>query len=252
MAASSVLQIEEQKRGLTLDPRTKLFLLLTMATFGLGGAGGDATDKVLPFILLLPYPLLLLAGKWKWALFGVVAYVGSDLVMYFISPHLSGVLAFIVMGSCAILNRFLPSILMAAYLMTTTTVSEFTAAMQRMHVSEKIIIPLSVMFRFFPTVADEAASIGNAMRMRDIRLGGANVAKAVEYRMVPLMTCCVKIGEELSAAALTRGLGGTAKRTNICKIGFKAQDYISLALCAVPWVLLVLDLVTGDIFKVFT
>lgn len=245
MAPSSILRTEEQGQGLVLDPRTKLFLLLTMATFGLGGAGGDAVDGVLPFILLLPYPLLFLARRWKWALFGVVAYVGSDLFMRLVSPHMSGVLSFIALGSCAILNRFLPSILMAAYLMTTTTVSEFTAAMQRMHVSEKIITPLSVMFRFFPTVADEAASIGCAMRMRDIRMGGSNMAKSVEYRMVPLMACCVKIGEELSAAALTRGLGGTVKRTNICKIGFRVQDHITLALCAVPWVLLVIDILNG-------
>ena len=81
--ASSVLQVEKQKGGLALDPRTKLLLLLTMAVFGLGGAGGAAVDSVLPFILLLPYPLLLLAGKWRWALFGVVAYVGSDLFMHF-------------------------------------------------------------------------------------------------------------------------------------------------------------------------
>lgn len=243
--ASSILAFEGQKRGLVLDPRTKLFLLLTMAVFGLGGAGGSSVDAVLPFILLVPYPLLLLAGKWRWALFGVVAYVGSDLFMQYVSPHLSGVIAFIALGSCAILNRFLPSILLAAYLMTTTTVSEFTAAMQRMHVSEKIIIPLSVMFRFFPTVADEAASIGNAMRMRDIRMGGRNAAKMIEYRMVPLMACCVKIGDELSAAALTRGLGGTVKRTNICKIGFKVQDFVCLALCVVPWVLLVVDVING-------
>ncbi|MDO4796519.1 MAG: energy-coupling factor transporter transmembrane component T [Coriobacteriales bacterium] len=239
--ASSALLLEGQRGGLVLDPRTKLFLLFTVAVFGLGGAGGAAVDKVLPFVLLLPYLLLLLASKWRWAAFGLAAYAGSALLMRFVSPYLSGVLAFVVLGSCAILNRFLPSILMGAYLMSTTTVSEFTAAMQRMHVSEKVIIPLSVMFRFFPTVADEAASIGCAMRMRDVRLGGKNAAKAIEYRMVPLMTCCARIGEELSAAALTRGLGGTARRTNICQIGFRPQDCLFLALCVIPWALLVAD-----------
>ena len=78
--------------------------------------------------------------------------------------------------------------------------------MLRMHLSEKIIIPLSVMFRFFPTVMDEAASINAAMKMRGIHIGGKNAGKMLEYRLVPLMTCCVKIGEELSAAALTLSL----------------------------------------------
>lgn len=35
----------------------------------------------------------------------------------------------------------------------------------------------------------------------------------LEYRLVPLMVSVVKIGDELSAAALTRGLGAPVKRT---------------------------------------
>ncbi len=137
--------------------------------------------------------------------------------------------------------RFLPCLMMGSYFVSTTTVSEFTAAMLRMHISEKIIIPLSVMFRFFPTVLDEFKSINTAMKMRGIQFGSVGIAKMIEYRIVPLMTCCVKIGEELSAAALTRGLGGDVKRTNICKIGFHFQDHIVITLCLVPYVLLVLQ-----------
>ena len=107
--------------------------------------------------------------------------------------------------------------------------------MLRLHLSEIIIIPLSVMFRFFPTVADEFSSINAAMKMRGIALGGRHAGKIVEYRMVPLMTCSVKIGEELSAAALTRGLGGNVRRTNVCEIGFHVQDTIFAALCLLPY-----------------
>lgn len=66
-------------------------------------------------------------------------------------------------------------------------------------------------------------------------MGGKNVGKMLEYRLVPLMTCCVKIGEELSAAALTRALGGEVKRTNICKIGFHIQDYLLFVVCLIPY-----------------
>ena len=132
---------------------------------------------------------------------------------------------------------------MGSYLVSTTTVSEFTAAMLRLHLSEKIIIPLSVMFRFFPTVMDEAASINAAMRMRGIHLGGRNAEKMLEYRLVPLMTCCVKIGEELSAAALTRGLGGDVKRTNICKIGFHVQDYVMFGIGVIPYMVWILGVI---------
>lgn len=104
--------------------------------------------------------------------------------------------------------------------------------MQRLRVSEKIIIPMSVMFRFFPTVGEEFSAINTAMRMRGISLGGGSAGKMLEYRLVPLLTCSAKIGEELSAAALTRGLGGEVKRTNICRIGFRIQDVLFISLCA--------------------
>ena len=58
--------------------------------------------------------------------------------------------------------------MMGYYLLSTTKVSEFVLAMQRMHIPEAFIIPFSVMFRFFPTISEEAGSIGNAMRMRGI------------------------------------------------------------------------------------
>ena len=90
---------------------------------------------------------------------------------------------------------------------------------------------LSVMFRFFPTVAEEWSAIGDAMRMRGVRFGGGKAGTILEYRIVPMMICSVKIGEELSQAALTRGLGGPVKRTNICKLGFHVQDVIFLLIC---------------------
>lgn len=61
------------------------------------------------------------------------------------------------------------------------------------------------------------------MKMRGISLYG-NPIKMLEYRLVPLMISITKIGEELSASALLRGLGTSPKRTNICKIGFGILD----------------------------
>ena len=126
----------------------------------------------------------------------------------------------------------MPGIMTGMYVVSTTTVSEFIAAMERMHVSQKITIPLAVMFRFFPTVVEEAGSINKAMAMRDIKFGGKKALQMIEYRLIPMMTCSVKIGQELSAASLTRGLGGPDKRTNICKLGFGWCDYITFTCLA--------------------
>ena len=142
---------------------------------------------------------------------------------------------------CVIIVRILPGLIMGGYIFSSTTVSEFIAAMEKMHVSNKISIPMSVMFRFFPTVMEEFFSINSAMKMRDICVGGKNMAKMVEYRLVPLMVCSVNIGNELAAAALTRGLNPDGKRTNICKIGFHAQDGILFFVMLVPYLVLILE-----------
>ena len=123
--------------------------------------------------------------------------------------------------------RFLPGFMVGMCVVSTTTVSEFIASMERMHVPQQVTIPLAVMFRFFPTVVEEAASINKAMTMRDIKFGGSKVLRMVEYRLIPMMTCSVRIGQELSAASLSRGLGGPDKRTNICKIGFGVWDALT-------------------------
>lgn len=77
-----------------------------------------------------------------------------------------GVANYIAVAVVGILLRFTPSVVMGYFVVTTTTVSEFVAAMERLHLPQQITIPMSVMFRFFPTVAEEWSAIGDAMRMR--------------------------------------------------------------------------------------
>ena len=66
------------------------------------------------------------------------------------------------------------------------------------------------------------------MRMREIEFGTPkfwrNPGMILEYRLIPLMMSITKIGEELSAAALTRGLGGLKKRTCIVDLRFGKYD----------------------------
>ena len=131
----------------------------------------------------------------------------------------------------------LHDIMTGAYLISSTSISEFIGAMERMHITEKIVIPMSVIFRFFPTISEEYQAIRDAMKMRGIRFGGKNPFLMLEYRLVPLMVSVVKIGDELSAAALTRGLGAPVKRTNVCQIGFHVQDLIAILFCVICFAL---------------
>lgn len=210
-----------------MDPRTKLLLLTFVSVFVLGNAGGDAAAEFRVALNYLPLLLLLGARQWKKAIAVVIFYSVAYFLSMLVMPHCKGLLNFLLLAMCGIVLRFLPGIMTGMYVVSTTTVSEFISAMERMHMSQKITIPLAVMFRFFPTVVEEAGSINKAMAMRDIKFGGKKALKMIEYRLIPMMTCSVKIGQELSAASLTRGLGGPDKRTNICKLGFGWCDILT-------------------------
>ncbi len=91
----------------------------------------------------------ILVGKWKRATGYIILYSVFYLLTVFVLPHMTGFIGFILLAFCGIMTRFLPGIMAGTYLMQTTTVSEFSSAMSRMHVTDKLTIPLSVMFRFF-------------------------------------------------------------------------------------------------------
>lgn len=216
-----------------LDPRTKLLLVFVEAVLVLSDAGGSKLFWFRAVFALLPFFLLLSAKRYTPCVIGALL-VG---IMYacerFLFPVAHGVLTNVLLFIIVVINRFLPAYMMGSYVIDTTTVSQFKATMDKLHMPDALTIPMCVMFRLFPTIREENASIRAAMKMRGIGLRNGKLTKMVEYRIVPLITCVAKIGEELSAAALTRGLGRYKKRTNICKVGFNWADYAVFVLVLV-------------------
>lgn len=232
---AQLFQADIEKRGLVLDPRTKLFVMLTTVIFVIGGSGMIPNWLIIS-LGVFPIFLLCTVRKWRKAVIYGVIFIIAQLYLQYVMNSVHAVWSYLLTMMCVLIVRIFPGLIMGAYLFSSTTVSEFIAAMGKMHISNKISIPMSVMFRFFPTVMEEFFSINSAMKMRDIRIGGKNVGKMVEYRLVPLMVCSVNIGNELSAAALTRGLSADMKRTNICKIGFHIQDIMIFIIMFVPYI----------------
>jgi energy-coupling factor transporter transmembrane protein EcfT len=211
---------------LTFDPRTKLFMVMIISIFMMSGS--ISGYSIYPRMVLAAVPCLLLftVGRVKAALLYASILASATCAEVFLVFNTRGILNILITMLSGFATRFIPSVVMGYYLIVTTTVSQFIAAMERIHLPKVITIPLAVMFRFFPTIREESCSINDAMRMRGMgtkSLGNSPVSM-LEYRFVPLMASVVKTGEELTVSALTRGLGGLKKRTNICEIGFGFQD----------------------------
>lgn len=213
-----------------LDPRTKLLLLFTSSIFVVGNAGEQWMVVFYWILVYLPVVLLFAEKEWKAGVVAVVIYIGSYYAQMTLQHDLT-MTESVVALMLYIITKILPTVILARYIIKTTRVSEFLTAMNRLHVSDKLTIPISVVFRFFPTIAEEYRSINDAMRMRGVEMGAKKATESIEYRMVPLIASCSMIGEELSAAAMTRGLDVGQKRSCIWNIRFRLPDIAVIALC---------------------
>lgn len=227
-----------------LDPRTKILLCLTVTFVMLSSDGMGVMQYVQPCMAAIPVILLLLLGKPLIAAYYAGIYIFAAAFPYVLMPHLPSFINLLFAGIVALSTQAMPSMAMFCFLMCTTTVSEFVAAMDSLHIPKKISVPVSVMFRFFPTIREEYAAIRDAMRLRDVG-SWRNPVEMLEYRLVPLLTGLVSIGNDLSASALTRGLNAPIRRTNVCPIGFHWQDAVAMICCGAVIILFILSAAMG-------
>lgn len=216
-------------KQLYLDPRTKIVLCLVVSFIMLESTTSLVVNALQIALAALPLIFLLMLGKHKMAVYYLCAYVFASLVPQLLVPLLRAIINLLFTGMIALMTQILPGMMMAYFLIVSTSVSEFVTAMDRMHVPKSISVPMSVLFRFFPTIVEEYGHVRDAMRMREV--GNLRQPMAMlEYRMVPFMTSIVSIGNDLAASALTRGLSAPVRRTNVCPIGFTWRDGLALVL----------------------
>ena len=91
--------------------------------------------------------------------------------------------------------------------------------MRKIHFPQRLIVAVSVTMRYFPAIREETGYIRDAMRLRGIR----GLAK-LEGIMVPLMVSATGTAEELSAAAVTRGIEDPAPKTSLVELWASPVD----------------------------
>lgn len=225
-----------------INPITKLVLLVTLPAFLMGGLGGTDAEIFTLIFPLVSLFLLFISKNLKAGTVGLLMYIAVIIAWSVLPSGSYGIFHIILFIVVGIVTGLLPCALMSVYVISSTTASEFITGMKKLFIPDVITIPMSVIFRFFPTVKEEIQAINKAMTMRGIRFGGRNAAGILEYRLIPILMCSLKIGDELSAAALTRGLDSPRKRTNICDTRFRFQDFFLLALCFCAYLVCVLSL----------
>jgi len=225
-----------------LDPRTKFYMILIVSAVVMMSATTPFLWGVRIAMTLIPIILLIIEKRYTSAFGFTFLYIAALVLTFaFLSEESTGIFKSLLTGYSGIVVQFMPCLITAWYVIRTTKIDEFMSAMQKMKLPDGITISLAVVMRFFPTIKEEYSSISDAMKMRGISFGGGNAAKMIEYRMIPLLFSCVNIGDELSAAAITRGLGGKVKRTSVEELRLRFID----------WLLIIAFTAVAGIFVVF-
>lgn len=204
-----------EKWKVKFDLRTKLMLILVMNLFLL-------LSHSLIFELVLVFGCLLLItidGQAKSAFHFLIVFLIMLGIDQLLTPYINGFFFTLVSFITVALRKFLPCFILGKWILTKTEVSEFVAVMWKLRLPQAAIIPLSVVFRYFPTIKEEWASIRAAMKMRGIHI-------SLEHIMVPLLMSAVNVSEELSAAALCRGLDSPVPHTSLVQVRFRFSDVL--------------------------
>ena len=120
-------------------------------------------------------------------------------------------------GYCALLTGSL--------MLKCTPLRYLIVGLRQLHIPQKLIVAISVTLRYFPAIREEIGHIRDAMKLRNIR-----GFSRLECTVMPLMVSATETAEELSAAAVTRGIENPARKTSAVSLRLMPADLTGMLL----------------------
>lgn len=212
-----------------LDPRTKLVIIIVTSALCLMARG----EAIVLAIAAAAFALAAAGGSGRAAAMALAAYAIMNLLLALAAayrlPLLSTIL--LVIGFTPV--KFIPVFLLVSWFVQSTRTGELICALERSHLPKEATIPLAVALRYAPTIGREASHIRDALRMRGLEVTGAGALKrplaALEHLMVPLLMRCLKVADELSLSAISRGIESSRERTCVRDVRLRGRDAVALA-----------------------
>lgn len=209
-----------------MDPRTKLVFLIAITVLCafieniilLLAIGGG--------LLVLMALSKILKSVSKFMLFFIIFWVVAIIITTIITKDI----AYSVGYFSPFFARFF-IIISAGFLFAfTTTPHKLAQSLQKLKFPPSIIFTLTITLRYIPTLAREAESIINALKLRGIKIKGLDLIKRPLYIyrgiIIPLIIRTIKISDEVAISAETRGFKANYHRKSLNDVNFKKNDYI--------------------------
>lgn len=214
------MEAPSRANRLKLDPRTDILLLIlaNVVAFTQRSLWVEIAWVALLLLLIIACGCEKAAGKLA------VAFGICIVLQYWVFPNGPKILATSFTFLVSYARRIFPCLIVGTLILQKTPVRELMVALRKWHIPQGLIIPLSVTVRYFPALKEETGYIRDAMKLRNI-----HGLQKLECLLIPVMISATTTAEELSAAAVTRGIENPAPKTSMLVMRFGIHDYILLA-----------------------
>ena len=198
-----------EKAQRIFDPRAGLWLLIgaNVIAFRPHTFGLELALIGLLLALMIVHRRFAMAIKWA------VGYCALVVFQQFILPVSPMIIATSFTIFATYTRRMFPCLMTGALMLTCTPLRYLIVALRQLHIPQKLIVAISVTLRYFR----------DAMKLRNIR--GLD---RLECTVMPLMVSATETAEELSAAAVTRGIENPARKTSAVSLRMPAADCIGM------------------------
>lgn len=217
MERDSLIQRTED-RPCRLHPIVKLlFWLITLAAI-------STANNTFLFSVYAVFILMIFVDGW----YGM-AVVGGGLTAFLFG--LNGLLSHTAVSfALMLLPRALAIWLSLNALIGRNEASRTIAALRTVHIPERLIMILSVIFRFFPVLSEDMKLMRQSIRTRGafvtLNQKLRSLPEYIEILTVPMALRVIRIAETLSASAETRGIALEGKRSSYVSLHYGAWDLL--------------------------
>lgn len=233
---------------MVLDPRTKLLILAitSISVFLNESMVIECLFTAIPILLLLQAKEFQTASKYG------LFFVALLMIQLFVIFKLPVTVGGIIYMFDVYIRKLIPCFMLGAFLIHTTKVSTFLAALSRLHLSKGFTIALSVTLRYFPTMAEEWNYIKDAMALRGITASligfMRHPIRVMEYVYVPMLVSASKISDEITQAAITRGIDHAGRRSCMEKVYLSIWDALIITIYIGIICMMFFDFLRGGVF----
>ncbi len=213
---------EHKKLRGTLNPTPISKLLVTaFLAFSLTAEIGEIYSGIIVLIIAI---FFYVNKKEKTAIKALIYYVIIVVLFYHSNKIESPFLHKYIFIFIVFIKIFFVPLFAGKFFISTSDVSSMIVSFEKMKFPKVLVIPIAVIFRYFPAFREDKKNIKMAMKMRGITI--KNPIKYLEYISIPILISATTIGDDISKSAETKCISDPCKKTRYKEVKLSWIDFV--------------------------